>query len=113
MNPQQTMPAPGSSDNPVLSLTDQSLVGQTETGSAVLYANQPLSTQASPQTASLPSVSAPAMADDVDLIEKEWVNKISEIIQKTKGDPYERARQLAVLKSEYLQKRYQKTIKLT
>lgn len=59
------------------------------------------------------AVSAPHIADDVDLIEKEWVGKIGEIIQKTHGDPFERARQMALLKNEYLQKRYQKTIKMT
>ncbi len=53
-------------------------------------------------------VNAPVIADDVDLIEKEWINNIREIIQHTRGDPYERARQLALLKNEYLQKRYQK-----
>jgi len=58
-------------------------------------------------------VSAPAIADDVDLIEKEWVKKISQIILKTKGNPFERARQLTILKQEYLQKRYNKTIKIT
>ena len=58
-------------------------------------------------------IGAPSMADDVDLIEKEWVSKIKEIIQKTKNDPYERSRQLTLLKTEYLQKRYNKNIKVT
>jgi hypothetical protein len=57
-------------------------------------------------------ITAPTIADDVDLIEKEWIKKISEIMAKTKDSPYERAMQLAVLKQEYLQKRYSKTIKL-
>jgi len=58
------------------------------------------------------TVTAPAIADDVDLIEKEWVKKISQIVLKTKGNPYERAMQLTILKQDYLQKRYSKTIKI-
>ena len=57
------------------------------------------------------AIKAPAMADDVDLIEKEWVSRVKEIIHNTKNDPYERSRQLTLLKSEYLQKRYNKTIR--
>jgi len=52
----------------------------------------------------------PASADDVDLIEKEWIVKIEEIIHHTTADPYERSRQMALLKAEYLQKRYNRTI---
>jgi len=54
--------------------------------------------------------SVPTSADDVDLIEKEWIAKIEEIIHHTSSDPYERSRQLALLKAEYLQKRYNRTI---
>lgn len=78
--------------------------------SAVFPAQQPPASP--PPPAEGPGVSAPQIADDVDLIEKEWVAKIQEIINKTHDDPYERARQVALLKNEYLEKRYQKTIKL-
>lgn len=112
--PQSSLPPVGTDSGLSLTSADLDQISpQPSSEGSVLYANQPLPAAASPQTVNLPSVSSPAIADDVDLIEKEWVNKISETIQKTKGDPYERARQLALLKSEYLQKRYQKTIKLT
>ena len=55
----------------------------------------------------------PAMADDVDLIEKEWVNKAKKIIHDFADDPFEQARALTELKSEYIQKRYNKTVKLS
>jgi len=58
------------------------------------------------------NVSTPTIADDVDLIEKEWVKKIAEVVQKTTDNPYERAQQLSVIKQDYLQKRYNKSIKL-
>lgn len=80
---------------------------------SVMYANQPLLVETEARPADMPTISVPNIADDVDLIEKDWINKIKDTIHITKGDPYERARQLALLKSEYLQKRYQKTIKIT
>ncbi len=63
-----------------------------------------------PKTAAIPLVATPSMADDVDLIEKDWVNKVKEVINKTKDNPYEQARQLALIKSDYLQKRYNKSV---
>ena len=60
-----------------------------------------------------PVLSTPPIADDVDLIEKEWVKKVNEVIHSTKDDPFERARQLSIIKQDYLQKRYNKIIKLS
>ena len=119
MDPEQSMPqvslptvGEGNSPNPLTNDLDASQAKPAVAGS-VLYANQPLLSSTETQSAQIPAVSVPSIADDVDLIEKEWVTKIGDTIHNTKDDPYERARQLALLKSEYLQKRYQKTIKLT
>lgn len=54
----------------------------------------------------------PQIADDVDLIEKEWVNKTKDIVQKTKDDPYNQNRQIVKLRADYMKKRYNKDIKL-
>ena len=111
MEPQQSLPS--MSLPPVNEPINQVPVQDTavpETLAAVFPAQQPPS--AAPVSTDGSGISAPQIADDVDLIEKEWVGKIQEIIQKTHGDPYERARQIALLKSEYMQKRYQKAIKL-
>lgn len=56
--------------------------------------------------------STPAMADDGDLIEKEWVAKVKQVVQSTVQDPYEQNLQFTQLKADYMQKRYGKTIKL-
>lgn len=53
---------------------------------------------------------APAIAGDDDLIEKEWVDKLKKIITLTAGDPYERTRVIAQLQADYLKKRYNKTL---
>jgi hypothetical protein len=67
--------------------------------------------QATP-TPSVPSISTPPIADDVDLIEKEWVEKAKEIVNKTKDDPYAQNQEMTKIKADYLKKRYNKDIKL-
>jgi len=51
-------------------------------------------------------------ADDGDLIEKEWVNKAKAIVERTREDPYKQSEELTEVKAEYLQKRYNKSLKL-
>lgn len=65
-----------------------------------------------PQAAPLRDVTAPAMADDGDLIEKEWVHQVKRVVRATAHDPYEQNRQFTELKADYMQKRYGKVIKL-
>ena len=57
--------------------------------------------------------SLPAIADDADLIEKEWVNKAKQIVERTKEDPHQQSKELTSFKADYLQKRYNKTIKVS
>ena len=54
----------------------------------------------------------PAVADDGDLIEKEWVNKAKKIVEDNRDDPFTQSEELTVVKADYMQKRYNKTIKL-
>lgn len=56
---------------------------------------------------------APTTTDDTDLIEKEWVNKAKKIVEQTQDDPYQQSKELSGLKADYLQKRYNKPIKLS
>jgi Txe/YoeB family toxin of Txe-Axe toxin-antitoxin module len=58
------------------------------------------------------TAAAPAMADDGDLIEKEWVLKVKQVVRATAHDPYEQNLQFTKLKADYMQKRYGKSIKL-
>ncbi len=46
------------------------------------------------------------IAADVDLIEKEWIDKAKKIISETKDDPYAREKAINQLQTEYIQKRY-------
>lgn len=64
------------------------------------------------QTSATQPVTTPQIADDVDLIEKEWVHKTKEIVNNTKDDPHRQNSQIAHLRADYMKKRYNKYIKL-
>lgn len=48
----------------------------------------------------------PLVANDDDLIEKEWVDKAKKIVSETTNDPYGREEAVAKLQVDYLNKRY-------
>ena len=55
----------------------------------------------------------PSIADDLDLIEKEWVNKAKLIVAKTKDDPRQQTDALHKFKADYIKKRYNKDVKVS
>lgn len=64
-----------------------------------------------PPAVSIPiTQGAPAAAQDDDLMEKEWVDKVKNIIALTRGNPYEQAKAIAALQADYLKKRYNRDI---
>ncbi len=69
----------------------------------------------SSNTTVLPPVSTttPLTADDDDLIEKEWVDKAKEIINKNREDPYLQSVEIGHVRVDYMKKRYNKDIKLS
>lgn len=79
----------------------------------VLPSVPPASVAQSPLPASAVStqpVATPAIADDTDLIEKEWVEKAKEIVNSTRDDPYKQNRELNQMKADYIKKRYSKEV---
>jgi hypothetical protein len=64
-------------------------------------------------TQSVPPVGMPLIAEDTDLIEKEWVDKAKEIVERTKNDPHLQNQEMSKIKADYLKKRYNKEIKVT
>lgn len=50
--------------------------------------------------------SDPTSAQDSDQIEREWVDQAKKIINTTKSDPYEQARQVSSIMRDYVKKRY-------
>lgn len=53
---------------------------------------------------------SPLVANDDDLIEKEWVDKAKQIVVSTKDDPHLREQEVAKLQADYLRKRYGKEL---
>ncbi|HSX45108.1 MAG TPA: hypothetical protein VLF39_03320 [Candidatus Saccharimonadales bacterium] len=58
-----------------------------------------------------PVSSTPTMADDNDLIEKEWVERAKRIVESTKADPRVQNQEIGRYKAEYIKKRFNKDIK--
>lgn len=56
------------------------------------------------------SSNAPSIADDIDLIEKEWVEKAKEIVEKTRDNPYLQNKAISEIKADYIKKRYNKDV---
>lgn len=55
----------------------------------------------------VPGVGAnPALAGDVDVIEKEWVDQAEKVVEQTKDDPYIQEEAVESLQQDYLKKRY-------
>lgn len=71
----------------------------------------PASPPANDVSGATASTTVPVM-DDQDLIEKEWVNKAKQIVERNREDPYKQTEELTVFKAEYMKKRYGKTIKI-
>jgi len=54
--------------------------------------------------------SGPA-AHDSEQIEREWVDKVKNVVARTQDDPHLQKEQVSKVKAEYIQKRFNKTIK--
>ena len=70
-------------------------------------------TPAIPKNITAAAASAPLIADDNDLIEKEWIQKAKDILKFNSKDPHEQNDQMSAYKADYMKKRYNKDIKLT
>lgn len=73
---------------------------------------QPIAS-AQPVSAQSVAPDTPDIADDTDLIEKEWVVKAKHIVEQTKNDPHLRNQEINKIKADYIKKRYNKDIRTT
>lgn len=94
--------------------SEQAAVGLAATAQASVQ--QAVGQQAAPQPTAqahaAPMVPLPQIADDADLIEKEWVIKAKHIVEQTAQDPYLQNKEISKVKADYLKKRYNKDLKL-
>ena len=73
---------------------------------------QPVQDNATQVPPTPPVTGTPAAADDVDLIEKAWVEKAKQIVHGTHTDPYAQSKQLNQMKADYIKKRYGRAVKV-
>jgi hypothetical protein len=76
----------------------------------------PIPQSAVPQPAAAATVTPATpvtIEDDGDLIEKAWVEKAKQIVERTRNDPHKQSEELTVFKADYMKKRYGKTIKIS
>lgn len=76
------------------------------TASPVVVLPSPIASDNSAVTAASPISGAPAIAQDDDLIEKEWVEKAKKIISQNRDDPHKQEEEATGLKVDYLKKRF-------
>lgn len=92
-------------------IQQQQMPAQTATHSTQPVINSNTVSHASVQTAPVTGSDSTMIADDADLIEKEWVTKAKQIIEQTQTDPRLQSNELSKVKAEYVKKRYNKDIK--
>ena len=63
-------------------------------------------------TAQVTTASGDIKAEDIDVIEKEWVERAKKVLQHTVDDPFLGTRQVSVLKAEYMKKRFNRELNL-
>lgn len=72
---------------------------------------QPFSTASQVTADPAYATTSALIADDADLIEKEWVLKAKAIVAQTVHDPNLQTKEIGKVKAEYLKKRYNKNLK--
>lgn len=120
---QQPVPTPPSGERVPVMPTPESGIGtgaerheQTaEAQAAATNAFAPAQTTVGPVVPAVPvkdssAQASPMVANDDDVIEKEWVDKAKQIITETRDDPYERSNRVNTLQKDYLKKRYGKEL---
>lgn len=114
MNPQINSPDPSSLPIPI---SAHGVAGSEDSNLRQHFSASPQPTSADtsvqqPLSQGL-NASTPSVANDADLIEKEWVTKAKSIVSRTKDDPSEQSKEINQFKADYIKKRYNKDIKVS
>lgn len=105
------MDSDNNSNHTLPTIGDDSDSGQTPNPVPAIQSDQVMSDGVQP-LAQADDYSGSLKAEDVDLIEKAWVEKAKAIVQSTEGDPFNQNKQLSKVKAEYIKKRYDKDIRV-
>lgn len=107
--PERAPAGPEIAANPTMTAASTSTIPLPPTSNAQTPVPVPMPPSQAAPVASTASLQA---SDDSDLIEKEWVNKAKQIVERTRDDPHKQTEELTLVKVDYMKKRYNKTIKL-
>lgn len=119
----EVLPLPGPEDKQGVQAVEQAAAAPEQapkTGSLPPPTSQPTQPQintSTTQTSNQDDVTTTTKNDnlkiieDSDLIEKEWVDKAKQIVERNRDDPYKQSEQLTEVRAEYMKKRYNKIIK--
>lgn len=72
----------------------------------------PVTTDTSASTASTDEDDMPPVAEEVDVMEKEWVDKAKKVISETSKDPYQQEKKVSKVRADYIKKRYGKEVQV-
>lgn len=89
----------------------QSVAVSSQAASDIALPSQSVATSLTKDDTATDKSNTSSQATDTDRIEKEWVDKAKTIISSTKDDPFEQKSAMSRVKAEYIQKRFNKTIR--
>lgn len=81
--------------------------------SAVVPQTQPAAQPVSDDVTATTQTTNLTVDEKTDLIDKTWVEKAKQIVERTRDDPYKQSEELTIFKADYMKKRYGKTIKVS
>lgn len=84
---------------------------QQESEQPSIQSEQPIIGTAASSAATASDLAVP-IAEDVDLIEKEWVTRAKNIVAQTRSNPNEQSKELGKVKATYIKSRYGKDMKV-
>lgn len=105
--------APARGEQPALMSEKAPLAPAPAAGAFTVPLPNPVPGMPAPAAGAAAQSSSLQANDDSDLIEKEWVDKAKQIVERTRNDPHKQSEELTVFKADYLKKRYGKTIKVS
>lgn len=72
---------------------------------------KPISTDDTSGTDNAHLTTPATSAADSDRIEKEWIDRAKSVVAQTRDDPFEQKNAMSKVKADYIQKRFNKTVK--
>lgn len=85
---------------------------QNNASAPVVHPVVPITTSTPPASASTDEDDMPPVAEEVDVIEKEWVDKAKKVVSETRSDPYAQEKNVSKVRAHYIKRRYGKEVQL-